>query len=51
MIEADRVLSTPPKNTSAVSTRRSFLSQTAGIAAGGAALALGTVSPQPSAAP
>ena len=43
MIEADSVHSTPPTNTSA--TRRRFLSQSAGMAAGGAILALATIPP------
>ena len=38
MPKADRVLSTPPTNTSA--TRRRFLANAAGIAAGGTVLAL-----------
>jgi hypothetical protein len=41
MIQADRVLSTPPTNTSATtpqSSRRGFLVQAAGVAAAGAAL-------------
>ena len=43
MQEADSVHSTPPINTSA--TRRRFLSQSAGLAAGGAILALATIPP------
>ena len=42
MTQADSVHSTPPTNTP--TTRRSFLSQTAGMAAGGTILALATVS-------
>jgi hypothetical protein len=44
MAQADRVLSTPPTNTSATtpqSSRRGFLVQAAGVAAGGAALGAG----------
>jgi hypothetical protein len=44
MAKADRVLSTPPTNTSATSpqaSRRGFLVQAAGVAAGGAALGAG----------
>jgi hypothetical protein len=41
MTQADSVHSTPPTNTSA--TRRRFLSQSAGMAAGGAVLALATI--------
>jgi hypothetical protein len=44
MIQAESVLSTPPTNTSATS-RRAFLVQAAGVAAGGAAL--GAVLPLP----
>src|SRR5450759_4733104 len=43
MTQADSVHSTPPTNTSA--TRRRFLSQAAGMAAGGTALALATIPP------
>jgi hypothetical protein len=45
MTQADRVLSTPPTNTPTSTTRRGFLSQGAGAAAGGAVLALATSSP------
>jgi hypothetical protein len=51
MIQADRVHSTPPTNTSAINdppvdpSRRSFLSRAAGAAAGGAVLALATSQP------
>jgi hypothetical protein len=48
MAKATCVLSTPPTNTSA--TQRSFLSNAAGFAAGGTALALATVTPMPAAA-
>ena len=48
MQEADSVHSTPPTNTSA--TRRRFLSQSAGMAAGGAILALATIPPAPAVA-
>jgi hypothetical protein len=44
MPKADRVLSTPPTNTSATtsqSSRRGFLAQAAGVAVGGAALGAG----------
>jgi hypothetical protein len=44
MAKADRVLSTPPTNTSATtpkSSRRGFLVQAAGVAAGGAAIGAG----------
>jgi hypothetical protein len=54
MTQADRVLSTPPTNSPIAqvdaTTRRRFLSQTAGIAAGGAVLALATISPAAAAA-
>jgi ferric-dicitrate binding protein FerR (iron transport regulator) len=40
MTRADRVHSTPPTNTPVDPTRRRFLSQAAGVAAGGTALAL-----------
>src|ERR1035437_4042843 len=43
MTQADSVHSMPPINTSA--TRRRFLSQSAGMAAGGAILALATIPP------
>jgi len=42
MTQADSVLSTPPTNTP--TTRRQFLSNAAGLAAGGTALALATIS-------
>jgi hypothetical protein len=45
MTQADSVHSTPPTNTPIEPTRRRFLSQTAGVAAGGAALALATIPP------
>jgi hypothetical protein len=45
MTQAESVHSTPPINTSA--TRRRFLSQSAGMAAGGAVLALVTIPPGP----
>ena len=45
MTQAESVHSTPPINTSA--TRRRFLSQSAGMAAGGAVLALATIPPGP----
>jgi hypothetical protein len=52
MTQADRVLSTPPTNTpisqgypEAVTSRRRFLSQAAGVAAGGAAMALAAIPP------
>ncbi|QDW38759.1 hypothetical protein FFI89_017375 [Bradyrhizobium sp. KBS0727] len=44
MARADCVHSTPPTNTPADPTRRQFLSQSAGVAVGGAVLALATVS-------
>ena len=50
MAQADRVLSTPPTNTPVDTTRRHFLSQAAGLAAGGTVLALATVTPMPAAA-
>jgi hypothetical protein len=54
MAQATRVLSTPPLNTPIsqvdATSRRRFLSQAAGVAAGGAVLALATVSPQPAVA-
>ena len=40
MTQADRVYSTPPTNAPADPTRRRFLSQSAGVAAGGTVLAL-----------
>jgi hypothetical protein len=43
MDQADSVHSTPPTNLPAVPTRRGFLSQAAGLAVGGAALALATL--------
>jgi hypothetical protein len=52
MTQADRVLSTPPTNTSATipqSSRRGFLVQAAGVAAGGAALGAGLPLPAPAA--
>jgi hypothetical protein len=54
MTQADRVLSTPPTNTSAPtpqSSRRGFLVQAAGVAAGGAALGAGLPLPAPLVAP
>jgi hypothetical protein len=53
MAQADRVHSTPPTNTSATtpkSSRRSFLVQAAGVAAGGAAIGAGLPLPAPSVA-
>ena len=50
MTQADSVLSTPPTNTPVDTTRRHFLSQAAGLAAGGTVLALATVTPMPAAA-
>jgi hypothetical protein len=50
MIQADSVHSTPPTNTSATtpqSSRRGFLVQAAGVAAGGAALGAGLPLPDP----
>jgi hypothetical protein len=50
MTQADRVLSTPPTNTSATnpkSSRRGFLVQAAGVAAGGAAIGAGLPLPVP----
>jgi hypothetical protein len=50
MTQADSVHSTPPTNTSAIqaqSSRRTFLAQAAGVAAGGTALALATIPPEP----
>jgi hypothetical protein len=41
----DRVHSTPPTNTPVVSTRRRFLTNAAGVAAGGTVLALATIPP------
>jgi hypothetical protein len=52
MTQADRVHSTPPTNTSAIqaqSSRRTFLAQAAGVAAGGAALGAGLPLPAPAA--
>jgi hypothetical protein len=53
MIQADRVHSTPPTNTTIsrndTPSRRSFLSQAAGVAAGGTVLALATIPPAPAA--
>jgi hypothetical protein len=54
MTKADSVHSTPPINTSAdtpQSSRRSFLAQAAGVAAGGAALGTGLPLPAPAATP
>jgi hypothetical protein len=54
MTQADSVLSTPPTNTSATqaqSSRRTFLAQAAGVAAGGAALGAGLPLPAPAATP
>ena len=45
MTQADSVHSTPPTNTP--TTRRRFLSNAAGVAVGGTALALATASPRP----
>jgi hypothetical protein len=45
MTRADSVHSTPPTNTPVDPTRRRFLSQAAGVAAGSAALALATIPP------
>ena len=50
MTQADSVLSTPPTNTPVDTTRRHFLSQAAGLAAGGTVLVLATVTPMPAAA-
>jgi hypothetical protein len=50
MTQADRVHSTPPTNTSATtpkSSRRGFLVQAAGVAAGGAAIGAGLPLPAP----
>jgi hypothetical protein len=50
MTKADRVLSTPPTNTSVTtpkSSRRGFLVQAAGVAAGGAAIGAGLPLPAP----
>jgi hypothetical protein len=50
MTQADSVLSTPPTNTSATtpkSSRRGFLVQAAGVAAGGAAIGAGLPLPAP----
>jgi len=46
----DRVLSTPPTNAPVVSTRRRFLTNAAGVAAGGTVLALATIPPTPASA-
>jgi hypothetical protein len=54
MTQADSVHSTPPTNTSATqprSSRRAFLVQAAGVAAGGAALGAGLPLPAPAATP
>ena len=53
MPKANRVLSTPPTNTSATtpkSSRRGFFVQAAGVAAAGAAIGAGLPLPAPSAA-
>jgi hypothetical protein len=53
MIQADRVLSTPPTNTSAPtpqSSRRGFLVQASAVAAAGAAIGAGLPLPEPLAA-
>src|SRR5258708_5191249 len=53
MTQADSVFSTPPTNTSAnapSSSRRRFLVQAVGVAAGGAALGAGLPLPAPAAA-
>jgi hypothetical protein len=54
MPKADSVLSTPPTNTPIsqvdATSRRRFLSQAAGVTAGGAVLALATIPPAPAAA-
>ena len=54
MTKATRVFSTPPTNTpisqADATSRRRFLSQAAGIAAGGTALALATITPTSAAA-
>jgi hypothetical protein len=57
MAKATSVYSTPPTNTpisqvdaTGATSRRRFLSQAAGVAAGGTVLALATVSPQPAVA-
>jgi hypothetical protein len=50
MTQADCVYITPPTNMPVDTTRRHFLSQVAGLAAGGTALALATVTPAPAAA-
>jgi hypothetical protein len=53
MPKADSVLSTPPANTRIsqvdATSRRRFLSQAAGVAAGGSVLALATITPAPAA--
>jgi hypothetical protein len=54
MTQADRVHSTPPTNTSAntpLSSRRRFLVQAAGVAAGGATLGMALPLPAPAATP
>jgi hypothetical protein len=53
MARADCVLSTPPTNTSAITptSRRGFLAQAAGVAAGGSVLALATIPPAAAAGP
>jgi hypothetical protein len=50
MAKADSVHSTPPTNTPIDPSRRRFLSQAAGIAAGGTVLALTMIEPAPAAA-
>jgi hypothetical protein len=50
MIQANSVLSTPPTNTPIDTTRRRFLSQAAGVAAGGAAVAALGVAAMPASA-
>jgi hypothetical protein len=52
MIQADRVLSTPPTDTSAIQTqpsRRTFLAEAAGVSAGGAVLGMTIPLPAPAA--
>jgi hypothetical protein len=51
MIQADSVHSTPPTNTPAVHSRRGFLTQAAGVVAGGAALGMAIPLPAPAATP
>lgn len=50
MIKADSVHSTPPLNTSAIPSRRRFLAQAAGVAAGSAALGVALPLPEPAGA-